>query len=295
MLIKTSSTEIRFSRRALLAGLGVSAAMIPLLDAERALGASSNAMGFPKRLVTITWANGACQTSFYPSSDTAPVASTVLTPLAALSSKVIVVAGPDLKHMTDNNHTYDGHYLFPVLFTGTYKNTGGQTCTAEGPSLDQVVSDAIAKKVALPVPLMNITLNGKSTSYRGRAAQHRRQQSEPSFQHGLLGKHDVGRQIGRGQGAPPERHRLREPRADRFQGPHGHRRPGENRRSPGVDSRARAQLGASSSAGCAAPMTNTTSKAYPDQVKAMIGHRGDRAQMRHHPRGEHGARRQRRQ
>ena len=47
MLIKTSSTEIRFSRRALLAGLGVSAAMIPLLDAERALGASSDAMGFP--------------------------------------------------------------------------------------------------------------------------------------------------------------------------------------------------------------------------------------------------------
>jgi hypothetical protein len=30
------------------------------------------------------------------------------------------------------------------------------------------------------------------------------------------------------------------------------------------------QLGAASSAGCAAPMTNTTSKAYPDQVKAMM-------------------------
>ena len=47
----------RFSRRALLSGLGASAAMLPLLHAERALGATT-AAGFPKRLVTVAWTNG---------------------------------------------------------------------------------------------------------------------------------------------------------------------------------------------------------------------------------------------
>jgi hypothetical protein len=46
----------RFSRRALLSGLGVSGAMLPLLNAERALAATPT--GFPKRLVTVTWTNG---------------------------------------------------------------------------------------------------------------------------------------------------------------------------------------------------------------------------------------------
>jgi hypothetical protein len=58
------------------------------------------------------------------------------------------------------------------MFTGTYKNTGGQNCTATGASIDQVVSTAIAAKVNLPVPLLTITVQGKSTSYRADGSQN---------------------------------------------------------------------------------------------------------------------------
>jgi hypothetical protein len=49
----------------MLASLGASAAFLPLIDAERAKAAMES--GFPKRLVTITWGHGVCQSAFYPS------------------------------------------------------------------------------------------------------------------------------------------------------------------------------------------------------------------------------------
>jgi hypothetical protein len=162
MIIKTRKTSSRFSRRAFLSSVGATAAMVPLLEAERAMGATS---AFPKRLVTIAWGNGVALPSFYPPGDD-PTAGPIMQPLASLKSKVVMVAGLDLRHMLENNHVYDGHFSFPTLFTGTYKNTGGQNSTATGPSIDQVVSDAVAKQTNLPVPLLNITVQGRSTSYR---------------------------------------------------------------------------------------------------------------------------------
>ena len=58
----------RFSRRALLKSLGASAAMVPLLHAEKAIAAQAD--GFPKRLVTVAWTNGIVPTDFYPASGT---------------------------------------------------------------------------------------------------------------------------------------------------------------------------------------------------------------------------------
>jgi hypothetical protein len=68
--------------------------------------------------------------------------------------------------MLAGGHTYDGHFSFPTMFTGTYKNLGGQNCTATGASIDQVVSTEVAKTVNLPVPLLTIAVQGNSTSYR---------------------------------------------------------------------------------------------------------------------------------
>jgi hypothetical protein len=161
-LIKTAKSQLRFSRRAMLAGIGASAAFLPLVDAERAQAAGST--GFPKRLVTITWGHGVCQTSFYPSDGTTN--SEVLKPLAPFAAKTLVAAGLDYKAMVDSDHKYDGHFTYPVIWTGTYKNTGGQNCTSNGPSIDQVVSDAIAKQVSLQQPLLVITVEGESPSWR---------------------------------------------------------------------------------------------------------------------------------
>jgi hypothetical protein len=173
MLIKTQTTQRRFSRRALLAAIGASGALLPLLDAERARAAAT---GVPKRLVTITWGHGVCKGAFYPLDG--GVQSQVLTPLQPVAAKTLVAAGLDFKMMLEQDKKYDGHYTYPVIWTGTYTNTGGQTCTSNGPSLDQVVSDAVAKEVALPVPLLVITVEGESTSWRG-AAQRNTGEGEP--------------------------------------------------------------------------------------------------------------------
>ncbi len=162
MLIKTDKTRQRFSRRTLLAGMGASAALLPLVDAERAQAAPN---GFPKRLVTITWGHGVCQSAFYPSDGT--VNSQLLAPFAPVAAKTLLVAGLDYKMMIEQDKKYDGHFSYPVIYTGTYENTGGQNCTSKGPSIDQVVSDAVAKQLALPQPLLVITVEGDSTSFRG--------------------------------------------------------------------------------------------------------------------------------
>lgn len=172
-LIKTDTTQRRFSRRTLLATIGGSAALLPLIDAERAQAAAT---GFPKRLVTVTWGHGVCKGHFYPAGD--GVDSEVLAPLAPVASKTLVAAGLDYKMMIEQGKSYDGHYTYPVIWTGTYTNTGGQTCTSNGPSVDQVVSDAIAQQVALPVPLLVITVEGESASWRG-AAQRNTGEGEP--------------------------------------------------------------------------------------------------------------------
>ena len=59
--IRTSSTRERVSRRAFLQRVGASAALLPLFDAGTAHGAPS---AFPKRLITIAWANGVAMPSF---------------------------------------------------------------------------------------------------------------------------------------------------------------------------------------------------------------------------------------
>ncbi|HEY2901324.1 MAG TPA: DUF1552 domain-containing protein [Polyangia bacterium] len=159
--IRTSKTRARLSRRAFLRRLGASAAVLPLLEMEKARGASA----YPKRLVTIAWGNGVAQPSFYPTTDD-PTSTPIMQPLVPLKDKVTLVAGLDYMTMLAGGHTYDGHFSFPTMFTGTYKNLGGQSSAATGASIDQVVSTAIAKTVNLPVPLMNITVQGRSTSYR---------------------------------------------------------------------------------------------------------------------------------
>jgi hypothetical protein len=53
--------------------------MLPLVRAERALGATAG--GFPKRLITVAWANGVAQPNFYSQSDD-PTDSAIMTRLA---------------------------------------------------------------------------------------------------------------------------------------------------------------------------------------------------------------------
>ena len=80
--IRTSTTRAWLSRRAFLRGAGASLALLPMLESERAQGATAAG---PKRLVTIAWSNGVAQPNFYPPG-TDPTASVIMTPLAALKN-----------------------------------------------------------------------------------------------------------------------------------------------------------------------------------------------------------------
>ncbi len=147
----------RYSRRALLKRMGLAAGMLPLLHAERALAAGPN--GFPKRLVLVTWPNGVIKSSFYPAGTELTFGETIK-PLEPFAKKVLLPTGLGL-----NLATYAGHFAWGALWTGQAKGRTGQ-----GPSIDQTISESIAKKVQLPVPLMNVGVrsigDGQPSSWR---------------------------------------------------------------------------------------------------------------------------------
>jgi hypothetical protein len=154
----------RFSRRAVLKTLGLSAGMLPLINAERALG-QVTASGAPKRLVLVTWCNGVIKNSFYPTGTDLTLGPTsplkTLESLAPFQKKLLMPMGLGL-----NVGQYAGHFAWGVLWTGKASGRTGQ-----GPSIDQYVSDQIAKGgVNLPVPLMNVGVrvigDGKPSSWR---------------------------------------------------------------------------------------------------------------------------------
>lgn len=265
-LIKTDKSQLRFSRRALLGGLGASLAFLPLVDAERAQAAGAN--GFPKRLVTITWGHGVCQSAFYPAGGA--TTSEVLAPLAPYGSKLLLAAGLDYKMMLEQEHQYDGHFSYPVIFTGTYQNTGGQNCTSTGPSIDQVVADAVAKQVVLPQPLLVITVEGESTSWRG-SDQRNTGEGDPKrlfdklFASSAMPSEEL------------EKIRARRQSVLDFLGSEltdFKRRMGSEDRAK-IDAhmesirQLEAQLGAGSMA-CETPVVDTSSKEFEDQVAAMM-------------------------
>ena len=158
MIVRTNSE--RFSRRALLKGLGLSAGMLPLLSTERALGQLTPG-GSPKRLVVITWPNGVIKSSFFPTAP-GPIGTfgATLAAMQPFARKIILPMGLGI-----NVATYAGHFSWGAIWTGMAKGRTGQ-----GPSIDQTVSDNIAKKVTLPVPLMNAGVrvigDGQPSSWR---------------------------------------------------------------------------------------------------------------------------------
>jgi hypothetical protein len=174
----------RFSRRGFLKRMGASAAMVPLLHAERAKGATAS--GFPKRFVSVVWTNGIIGSTFFPTSPdltTAPLLGT-LSPLEQWKSKMIVTQGLDMKVLLDFNRQYDGHFSYPTLLTGTAENKSEST-NGMGPSLDQVISDDIRMNqgVTLTVPALHLGVKsspgGQPSTWRA-AMQKNTPETDPN-------------------------------------------------------------------------------------------------------------------
>ena len=163
----------RFSRRALLKKMGVSAAVMPLIWAERAQGAGPT--GSPRRFFAMVYGNGA-RPNFYPSGNdlSAPLGKS-LAPLEPFKSKLIIPIGLDYKNLLDDGFDYDGHFTYCAALTGT-REKKSESRKATDASIDQKIADEIGKTVKLKQPLLTCgirsTGDGCSISWRSAGVQN---------------------------------------------------------------------------------------------------------------------------
>jgi len=151
ILIQTSKTQAKYSRRAILKRLGIGAGFLPLLSTERARAAAPS--GYPTRFIAITWTDGICPPNFYPTGGALPATlPSILSPLQNWSSKLLVfrhatkAQSPfDINVMIDVGSKYGGHFTYPALLTGGVSSPNGTaevpTITATYPSIDQIYAD----------------------------------------------------------------------------------------------------------------------------------------------------------
>jgi hypothetical protein len=153
VLVQTSKTQAKYSRRAVLKRLGIGAGFLPLISTERARAAAPS--GFPKRLIAITWTDGIVPPEFYPTGSAGPLPATlpsILQPLATWSSKMIVMRHAtkqqspiDINVMIDVGARYGGHFTYPAMLTGGVSSPNGTaevpTINATAPSIDQIYAD----------------------------------------------------------------------------------------------------------------------------------------------------------
>ena len=162
----------RFSRRALLKKLGVSAAMLPLIHAEKTEAATAS--GFPKRFVAVTHGNGVIAGAFYPTGADLTLGPT-LASMEPVKAKMIMPIGLDYKSIIDDGYKYDGHFTYCATLTGT-REKRSESRKAMGPSIDQMISDDIQKRVPLKAPLLTLGIksvgDGCSTSWRAAGQQN---------------------------------------------------------------------------------------------------------------------------
>lgn len=174
----------RFTRRSLLAKVGGSLALLPVLEADRLARAA--AAPPTKRLVIMQWADGIIHNAFWPKEkdERAWTLNTVTSPLQSVKDDVILVAGLDLRAMRDDKKFpgFGGHTSLPYLLTGAIAKAGPGSDgnptwpAANGISIDQHVANAIAartptaiKSLELGAVYLESKTNMKAISYRGPA------------------------------------------------------------------------------------------------------------------------------
>lgn len=152
----------KYSRRALLKGLGVGMGMLPLLNAERVVAQTA---GVAKRLITITWTNGIVPSAFYPAAG--PLTGTlppILAPLDMWKTKILAMRGSktgnamggiDSKVMVDAGKRFGGHSNYPSLLTGTANGTS--------PSIDTLYATSL-KASGFATPQLNIGIRQGNSS-----------------------------------------------------------------------------------------------------------------------------------
>lgn len=145
--------DLRFSRRNLLQAIGAGAALLPLLESDKADAACL--VGGIKRMYIFCWPNGMLSSINSWATKGNDPTSWQLAPfqtnagnLTALMPDLLLLEGVDytaIKQMPGSGER-TGHACYPVMLTGAYYQTLSTSTAADiagGPSVDQYVGSAL--------------------------------------------------------------------------------------------------------------------------------------------------------
>ncbi len=158
------------SRRDVLRHLGIGAAFLPVLESLPAFGAATAP---PKRLLIIVWTNGVIEPQFWPQGGgenlNALTLPPITAPLAPHLQDLLFVSGIETKNAMDAGLGSFGHQTYATTFTGTrgepFNADGEPSARAVSASIDQVIADAVAKQVPLPVRSLHLGVMRGGNSY----------------------------------------------------------------------------------------------------------------------------------
>ncbi len=159
------------SRRAVLRQLGIGAGMLPILNSVPAFGAP---LGYPKRLVIVVWSNGVIESQFWPQgagTDLAPMMfPTITASLDPYKQDLLFINGLEFRNCADNGIGAFGHQTYATCFTGVkgtrFSDGGEPSAKAISASIDQVIADAVATQVTLPVRSLHLgAMKGGNAPY----------------------------------------------------------------------------------------------------------------------------------
>jgi hypothetical protein len=164
------------SRRTLLKAMGIAPALLPLLEAERAMGACGGVSG-PKRLFILVWANGMCGGATEPWATTGAnfMLAPQMAPLAPYTDDLILMDGLDYDFIRDTPGIGErtGTACFPGMLTGAlYQLLSAATDEdqAGGISIDQYIGNGLRAQGYLGLRSLNLAVQNSSTGHLSWAA-----------------------------------------------------------------------------------------------------------------------------
>jgi hypothetical protein len=187
MLIRTSKSQMRFSRRNLMKALGVGLALLPMIESDPADAAECYVSNI-KRLFIFAWCNGMLSdVSTWATAGTTPstwsvadyqaVAPTGASLLPGMPAKsladyqndLILLHGVDYDFIFDqpnpNGGETNGHACFPGMLTGSNYQTLTNTDSdvAGGISIDQYIANQMVASGYTGIPSLSLQTFQKST------------------------------------------------------------------------------------------------------------------------------------
>ncbi len=169
----------RVERRAFLKAMGVGAAVLPLLEAERASGQSIAAE--PKRAIFMAWCNGMLnRDEDWPGPGTSFTLPDFMQSLEPHRGELVLMKGLNYRFIRDSPDISErtGHAAYPGMLTGAIYASGGNSTASDiagGISIDQYIGNALRAQGYAGLASLNLGVKIDSTArlcWRGAGANN---------------------------------------------------------------------------------------------------------------------------